>query len=412
MAKFDDIIRKKLESYEASYDASSWSSVQQSLDTSSGSSTFQTALIAGVAANVLLGTLFVTLPNMEQDSGLTPVVTEEDVPTVGVSDEVSAQFEEHVAQEAHEIVLASVEEAGSTKSTSVTTKVKTVSKKDDATDATPSPKSPDTREVTSAQHVAAKRMDFSAKGIECVGSDVTFSAKLEDAAQVTWLFDGLTVKEGLSVVHSFDTPGVHETRMVVAFKDGTEQSMTKIIEIFETPSSMFYHSVQDNTKCSTVKLVLSGEPDSHTYRWLVDGDSVGRGTELSTQVTPGLHEIEMLVINEEGCTSLERHQVRVEGGIQVFPPNVFSPLSQDGRNDSWFITGLEGTNEFNIQIVRLQTNEVAFESNDPTFKWNGNIAGRNEMPRSGEVFIWKMNAIDDCGNLIQRQGNITIYNNN
>ena len=92
------------------------------------------------------------------------------------------------------------------------------------------------------------------------------------------------------------------------------------------------------------------------------------------------------VLNEEGCPATDTIRVTVIEEGEVVAPNVFTP-DGDGNNDDFQIYGnLETIKFFEAQIYN-RWGEKIFESNDPTFKWNGIYRGNLLRP---DVYIYQV----------------------
>lgn len=391
---FDKIIKEKLEAFEGPFDPQAWPMLQSKLAAKPVS--FEVPLMSGIAASVVLGMLMVTMPNkgsQTYESSFEPYKIESSK-TAFTNESLEVIFE---PQEVHLISLNNIQPEPVT-----------------------SPKSnlgssPNNDDIVQVEHTSArnedsnsstqaagdtKPMDFVAKGIQCVGTEIQFSARLTEEANVVWLFESVHVKDGLSVKHIFDTPGEHKVRMVVTFKNGYEQSLTKSITVFETPKSDFKIEFDDNLLCYKNESRLIGTPKDNTYKWLLNGDTVGIGDELSLRINPGVHNIGVLTINEDRCASFDMKSIKVEQGLGLYAPTAFNASDANGRNDEWTITGLSDLESYKLDIVRLSTNQIVYTSTENA-SWNGSILGTAERPLKGEAFLWILKGKDKCGNLFE-----------
>ncbi|MEZ4721593.1 MAG: gliding motility-associated C-terminal domain-containing protein [Flavobacteriales bacterium] len=409
MRKFDDIIKNKLEGYEAPFDASAWSKLERSLDTvtgtnASGSNSFNLHLAAGVAATIVLTTIFTSLPNIEQKP---PVVEDSDhsVPTEIIESTASSNTDaiEFIAQEVHLIDLGSAETVVEKSASNI------AGTSENRTEEKQSGSSSDEAENMSSQ--TPKRIaenaqaDFTAKGIQCAEHKVRFNANLDQSAKVTWMFDGLFVKDGLSAEHAFESAGTHEVRMIAEFTDNSKVVLKRDITIYEQPIADFDVAMNNSSECVLTDVILKATPSSNHYKWLMDGDSIGKGQTLQVRLKNGLHTVELVTINEAGCSAKDTYPIRVENGSEIFAPNAFSD-NGDGLNDAWEVTGLENLRSFSLKITRVQSNSVVFETSTDA-KWDGSINGTSERPVRGEQFTWVLSGTDECGNRIQQGGPIS-----
>ena len=396
---FDDIIKEKLDSYQAPNNAGAWKEFESQFAGAAQTTTFAGPLIGGIAAAVVMTVLFTTLPDIKSDSIESIQLESNDIeigynPTVdGTSNEI-IETTEHIAQEDHSIPLLIVkEEALETESKNYTNQ----DPSNTAIDVDLTAQSANTKMVPDNDNSARNEdINFTASGIQCPNSTITFTAKLQKAASVTWVFDGLEVKNGLQVKHSFKEAGEYAARMIVKFSDGYEQSITQSVEVYETPTASFGMNTISNASCFDQMLELKGTPNSNTYKWVIDGDTVGKGSELSYAISKDLHTVGMHTINEWGCTSYEDKSLKVESGLRLDIPTAFSPTRQDGLNDTWKVVGLNNMASYHIVIKRVSTNQVVFESKE-SIEWDGSISGSFERIEAGEVFTYQITATDDCG---------------
>jgi hypothetical protein len=408
-ATLDDIVKDKLDNYEAPFDAKAWNQLEPSIAGSSATPFFG-PLVAGVAATVLLTSLFTSLPNMKPSDDINlnseMITIDHEIP-VNISNENEVLSDGHAPQEVHEITLSE----GDLNTTSIKRLADHQADKIDLvgqSELEANSFDGNIEHTNNANTILAHshRADFTAKGIQCANREIQFQAALESSASVTWIFDGIHVKEGLKTNFSFDTPGQHEARMTASFADGAEFKLVKKVMIYENPVAQFQFESDAQKECFKVPVRLSTTPVENTYKWLVDGDTVGKGAELSKSLNTGTHNVGMLAINKEGCTSYAMRAVLVESSLLIIPPLAFSPSDANGLNDVWSIVGLKSAEKFELKIFRLGSKSPIFESIDSP-SWDGTISGSAERPRKGDVFEWVLIATDNCGETVQRNGSIS-----
>ena len=397
---FDEIIKQKLESYQAPANANAWKEFESSFSQPVQTTPFAGPLISGIAATVVMTVLFTTLPDIKSDSIESDRIVESDIELIDTSienatDNVINETMDHVAQEAHAIPLMVVEnEPDSKKEETQTAQSPNAQiEPENGSQLIDASAEQLTTDIKSTRH---EEINFTAKGIQCPNSAITFTAQLNKEANVTWVFDGLEVKNGLQVKHTFKDAGEHAARMIVKFNDGYEQSITQGIEVYDTPTANFEMSTNPNESCFDQMIELTGTPNSNTYKWVIDGDTAGKGIEFSKAVSKDLHTVGMHTINEWGCTSYQDKSIRVESGLRLDIPTAFSPTRQDGLNDTWRVEGLNNVTKFHVKVTRVNTNQVVFESNE-SIEWDGIIQGSADRIEAGEVFTYQVTATDVCG---------------
>jgi gliding motility-associated-like protein len=105
---------------------------------------------------------------------------------------------------------------------------------------------------------------------------------------------------------------------------------------------------------------------------------------------------------DEEIQKMLRVKVEVEGKILNLP-NVFTP-NRDGQNDYFFIES-EGLVDFQITIMNTKQ-EVVFQSNNSSFKWNGLLQNGKVAPSGNYVYI--VIASDKAGNTINKYQRLSI----
>ena len=389
---FDEIIKQKLEGLEGPFDAKAWSKLHAQL--SANKVNFQIPFISGIAASVILGSILFTMPNKGAN-------TDYRIEAELVSNQlISTHHNETVSevvfepQEVHVIALNNLEIED-------TKKLPPVSSSNNQTESSASTielrSNNEEASTSTLKSQGVHQIDFIAKGIQCIGTEIQFSASLSEKASVVWLFESVHVQEGLQATHAFNLPGEHKVRMVVSFEDGSEQALTKTIDVFETPRSTFSIEKDELGLCYFNETTLIGSPNGNTYKWLLDGDTIGIGSELSLLLKPGLHTIGMLTINQARCASFESNAVRIEEGLKLYGPSAFNASDANGRNDEWTIVGLDDLQSYKLDIIRLSTNQIVYSATENA-KWNGSISGTAERPLKGEAFVWILKGVDQCGN--------------
>lgn len=141
--------------------------------------------------------------------------------------------------------------------------------------------------------------------------------------------------------------------------------------------------------------------------WKLGDGTVLEGNDVTHVYTrPGMYAVEVEISqiqNESVKREARRLTVEIKGTSEItFIPNIFSP-NNDNDNDFFDIQS-KGIEEFNIIIYDLSGKEV-FQSNDPDFRWNGELPdGSKKAGKYGYV----INAVGEDGRLIPKQGMITV----
>lgn len=87
----------------------------------------------------------------------------------------------------------------------------------------------------------------------------------------------------------------------------------------------------------------------------------------------------------------------------LFVPNAFTP-NGDELNNTFHLDGL-GIQELKYLRIFNRWGELVYESNDFNAGWDGTVNGKPSEP---EVFVYLLEAVCTTGEIIRKQGNITL----
>jgi gliding motility-associated-like protein len=144
------------------------------------------------------------------------------------------------------------------------------------------------------------------------------------------------------------------------------------------------------------------DPDPNIY-FTLNGEQTN--ASIFNNLSQGNYEITLV---ENGCSS-ENVQVNIYLDIStcedetLLLPNVFTP-NEDGINDEFKPINNINVSEFDLAIFNRWGN-LMFASNDITKAWNGKA---NEKHVSEGVYFWKVNYVNQAGELKILSGNVTL----
>lgn len=407
MKEFDKIIADKLNQVDYPVDHGMWDAIESSLgkapSATSNEVNFMPSFIAGSAVTAVIVSVLSIMPVGEAEhpvSYLTErhevtAVTEDDVPS-----HPSAPAIIHTAQEEHEIEL--IHELSVTQMELSPVTEKTASSEQPPTYKENS--APHTTDAPTEVKAVADQVSFRAIGIQCVGSTVQFKAASNAGVAIKWIIDGVHVLEGAATEYTFDVAGDHEVVMLSG-GNGKSVSNKRVIQIYERPEGALSFAVEGNNQCFGQTVQLKADPGANTYTWSIAQQEIN-GSSSQVRLGRGSYSTDVHIVNEHGCTSQQNILVNVEGGLEIYIPNSFSP-NNDGNNDAWLPVGLEKCNAHSIQVFRAKDNALVFETTEGS-AWNGSIAGSGDLPQRGEQFIYRVIAEDACGEQQELKGRITV----
>ncbi|MDP5172475.1 MAG: PKD domain-containing protein [Bacteroidia bacterium] len=153
-----------------------------------------------------------------------------------------------------------------------------------------------------------------------------------------------------------------------------------------------------------VNFSVSGSLRPKAYRWnFGDGQSSESPTPSHEYQYPGMYQVEVTVVDENGCEFLFREYIEVKELIAIHVPSAFTP-NDDGYNDELFL-GWSLVHDLKFQLFNRWGQKV-FESDNPNFRWNGVDPQGTPVPEG--VYVFYVKAIDIQGRPIEKRGTITI----
>jgi gliding motility-associated-like protein len=134
-------------------------------------------------------------------------------------------------------------------------------------------------------------------------------------------------------------------------------------------------------------------------KWLVDANAASTIVFPEDTIT-----YTVLGTDQYGCMNIDSVTVFVLQKTKFWMPNAFTP-NGDGKNDEFKIEYAYNFNLISFKIFN-RWGKLVYESDDITRPWDGTDASGRLLPMDSYIYI--MEAVDDIGNPIRRQGNITL----
>ena len=106
-------------------------------------------------------------------------------------------------------------------------------------------------------------------------------------------------------------------------------------------------------------------------------------------------------ITEFGCTVTDSFKVRIDPNSYIAIPNAFAPNSFNGK----FMPVKKGIVELHYFRVYDRWGVLMFETKDINEGWDGTYKGK---PQPFGVYVYELEAINNLGKFINRQGNVTL----
>lgn len=231
----------------------------------------------------------------------------------------------------------------------------------------------------------------------CVGNQVQFNnmSTSVPGQEVNYLWkmsDGQTSEEENPTFSFSNNNPLIDIFLKISTSSGCIDSVSQLaaISVIPLPNADFSFTPEELTLTDPEVSFLNQSTFAENYWWNF-GDN-NYSTEISpTYIYPEISKAYTITLIasdiDSVCSDEYSRTLIVQDEILFFIPNAFTP-DGSGKNDLFspqFISGIDVYN-FKLQIFN-RWGEIVFESNDPTFAWNGKYAGE---PVQQGVYIWKI----------------------
>ena len=144
-------------------------------------------------------------------------------------------------------------------------------------------------------------------------------------------------------------------------------------------------------------------PINVTYEWIPNIDQCLVSDCSEVYDVPDQTTLYVVIVTDPiGCTNSDSVLVDINGFMEVFVPNIFSP-NGDGWND---LLEIKGPRLFNYYIqIYDRWGKVVFESTEQKEYWDGKLNGSELAP---QTFVYMLSGESVLGDKITKEGNVTI----
>jgi len=144
-------------------------------------------------------------------------------------------------------------------------------------------------------------------------------------------------------------------------------------------------------------------PTEVTYSWIPDVDECLNDDCSEVYDVPDQATLYVVIVTDAiGCFNSDSVLVDINGYMEVFVPNIFSP-NGDGWND---LLEIKGPRLFNYYIqIYDRWGKVVYESTEQKEYWDGKLNGSELAP---QTFVYMLSGESVLGDKISKEGNVTI----
>ncbi len=174
-----------------------------------------------------------------------------------------------------------------------------------------------------------------------------------------------------------------------------KESYNSFFSVYENPRATLL--VEDELNYETGLPIIRGEVQTfeENIKWKVDKVVSANSSKAKTAAfyffEKGQFELEVIVSNEKGCSSIERKTISISEDYNLLAVNAFDPLSSDSRKNTFMPYALSKRNSaFSLIIIDPDNGGIIFESSDASNPWDGIDKRNGKLVSESKTFIWKV----------------------
>ncbi len=174
-----------------------------------------------------------------------------------------------------------------------------------------------------------------------------------------------------------------------------KETYNSFFSVFENPRATLL--VEDELNYETGLPIIRGEVQTfeETINWKVDKVVSANSSKAKTAdfyfFEKGQFELEVIVSNEKGCSSIETKTISISEDYNLLAVNAFDPLSSDSRKNTFMPYALSKRNSaFSLIIIDPDNGGIIFESSDYSKPWDGIDKRNGQLVNKNKAFIWKV----------------------
>ena len=175
-----------------------------------------------------------------------------------------------------------------------------------------------------------------------------------------------------------------------------KETYNSFFSVYENPRATLL--VEDELNYETGLPIIRGEVQTfeESIKWKIDKVvSASSSNKAKTAAfyffKKGQFELEVIVSNEKGCSSIERKTISISEDYNLLAVNAFDPLSSDSRKNTFMPYALSKRNSaFSLIIIDPDNGGIIFESSDASNPWDGIDKRHGKLVSESKTFIWKV----------------------
>lgn len=254
------------------------------------------------------------------------------------------------------------------------------------------------------------QIDLGTDSLSCTSDTLWFPFQKESDVIYSWNTGGIVegaVSFGFVLEDAIEDSLISLTavRSVCTVTDGIEMS------IIPAPSANFRQNPEIISASNPIVNLYNTSAGDYDYLWTIDGNEVSTEAQLGYVFPLDLDETYevCLTVNhrEAGCFASRCKDLEVEGALDIYIPNAFSP-NDDGINDVFQVVAQNTDPTYFRLLIFDRGGQIVFETDRVDGAWDGNDMKSGKPLRNG-MYQYLLTARDRFQSRTQeRRGHITL----
>ncbi|CAG7580146.1 MAG: putative signaling protein [uncultured marine phage] len=253
--------------------------------------------------------------------------------------------------------------------------------------------------------------------------DVTFSPNMCPPALMTltnnalgtdceWTVSGAGFLQNYtgcgSISDTYYNSGMYDVSLTMLSVDGCPMDTTIVgaFEVFPVPVASFNWDPNEGTIIENTIYFDNTSIGGSNYYWdYGDGETSTYYQDTHTYEDTGSFNVELIVMNDFGCTDTTNGRVIINSEFFIFVPNAFTPDGDAYNNTFNPIVNGHDQQRYTLYIFN-RWGEIIFESHNSDIGWDGHYGSRG-LVKDG-VFVWQIEVWTLDGKRKEFRGHVTV----
>ncbi|MEO6305762.1 MAG: PKD domain-containing protein, partial [Bacteroidia bacterium] len=249
----------------------------------------------------------------------------------------------------------------------------------------------------------------------CSPVEVIFNTPSANSGNGIWVLgDGTDPQQGLSITHTYATPGSYTVTFNYQDEIGcaTQAVLANPIVVYATPRAAFSNDPDELTIATPEVQFINQSTvlETNTYQWQIG--NLYQLNDVNPKVifpVAGDYQITLVATTIHGCKDEVTKMIQVKNDYGIYIPSSFTP-NFDDLNDIFIPV-------FSPYGLDLKTYEMEvfdrwghslFHTKDYTVGWDGSVKNAGTEALKEDVYVYKVRFRDIDGKIHNKTGHVTL----